>query len=85
MSALSPEVRELLELMRDALDLPYGATVEDENKRQTLRGENATRVVAHLNLVLTNEARIPAAVRVLRESLADNPVDYAIEDGQADR
>lgn len=90
-NGLTGETRELLTLIRDALDLPRSVDVDGDEKRQALRNDNAIRVICHLDYLLTQDderldgARLSTVVSVMRKSLADNPVDYATKDGEAGR
>ncbi|RSN71360.1 hypothetical protein [Actinomadura sp. WAC 06369] len=84
-TGLTAETRELLTLIRDALDLPYAATPDGHERRKLLRNDNATRVVATLERVLEDETDLAIEVRVLRTILATDPVDYVTKDGEAGR
>ncbi len=69
---LTPEVRELLTVIREGLDLPYGATPDDHDKRLEIRQDNATRIASTLAYVLdSSHADIAVAIRVLREGIAE--------------
>lgn len=80
MTALSPEVRELLTVIRDALDLPYPADPADSGKREVLRSMRVICAVASLSFLLADEdATAEDMTRRLRANLDGYPVDYAAE------
>jgi hypothetical protein len=79
-TALSPEVRELLTVIRDALDLPYPADPADRGKRDVLRSMRVICAVASLSFLLADEdTTAEDMVRRLRANLDGYPVDYAAE------
>ncbi|WP_433465818.1 hypothetical protein [Spirillospora sp. CA-128828] len=83
MTAFSPEVRELLTVIRDALDLPYAATPDGSRERQELRNDNAIRVMSTVSYLLdASHPDIASAATVLREMLDKNPVTYATKAGE---
>ncbi|OLT12221.1 hypothetical protein BJF79_22830 [Actinomadura sp. CNU-125] len=86
-NGLTAETRELLALFREALDLPQAAaTAEDADKRQRLRTDNTSRILAHLDyLVDDTNPNVGAVVRAMRKSLDRHPVDYVTKDGEAGR
>lgn len=85
-TGLSAETRELLTVIRQALDLPYGATPDDHDRRLEIRQDNATRVACTLAYMLDSpHSDIAIAIKVLREGIAENPVTYATKDGEAGR
>ena len=86
MNGLAAETRELLTVIRQALDLPYGATRDDEERRLDLRNDNTIRVLSAVEYLLDQPtANIAREIRVLRAGLAANPVTYATKDGEAGR
>jgi hypothetical protein len=79
-SSLSPEVRELLTVIRDALDLPYPADPADYRKREVLRSMRVICAVASLSFLLADEgATVEDMARRVRANLDGYPVDYVAE------
>ncbi|MEU9843160.1 hypothetical protein AB0C69_28505 [Actinomadura sp. NPDC048032] len=79
-SALSPEVRELLTVIRDALDLPYGAAAEDAQKRRELRVNRVLCTVATLSYGLGEpSATVEEMTGWLRTQIGGCPIDYLMK------
>ena len=80
MTALTPEVRDLLTVIRDGLSLPYPADVGDCEKREDLRRGRAICTVATLSFCLDEiDATAEEITRWLRTNLDGYPVEYVIE------
>lgn len=79
MSALPPEVRELLELIRTALDLPYAVDGEGDRRRERLLRDNTVRTVLHLEHILDDDRPdVAFEAQILRKTLAEHPVNYTV-------
>jgi len=76
-SGLAAETRALAEAIREALDLPHGATLADKELRITELRARVARVLGLLDYVLGSDAPdVPRAVKELRESLEHAGLGY---------
>lgn len=83
MTALTAETRALAEVIREALDLPRGATLADEQLRDTALSARVARVLGVLDYVLGSDAPdVPLAVTELREALEYAGLGYTPKCGQ---
>lgn len=82
-SLLHNETRALAEVIREALDLPRGATLADEQQRDTALSARVARVLGVLDYVLDSDAPdVPLAVTELREALDYAGLGYTPKCGQ---
>lgn len=83
MTSLHTETRALAEVIREALDLPRGATFADEQLRDTALSARVARVLGVLDYVLGSDAPdVPLAVTELREALDYAGLGYTPKCGQ---
>lgn len=76
-TGLAAETRALAEVIREALDLPRGATLADKERRITALRARVARVLGVLDYVLDSDAPdVPRAVQELRESLERAGLGY---------
>lgn len=76
-SGLTAEARHLAEAVREALDLPRGATLADEQQRDTALSVRVARVLGVLDYVLDSDAPdIARAVQGLREAIEYSGLGY---------
>lgn len=76
-SLLHNETRALAEVIREALDLPRGATFADEQLRDTALSARVARVLGVLDYVLDSDAPdVPRAVQGLREAIEYSGLGY---------
>lgn len=67
---MTPETRALAEVIREALDLPRGATTADKQLRNTALRARVARVLGVLDYILDSDAPdVSRAVQGLREAL----------------
>lgn len=79
-NGLTAETRALAEVIREALDLPRGATLDDEYLRDTALSGRVARVLGVLDYVLDSDAPdVPQAVTELREALEYVGLGYTPE------
>lgn len=82
-NGLTAETRDLAEVIREALDLPRGATLADEQLRDTALSARVARVLGVLDYVLGSDAPdVPLAVTELREALEYAGLGYTPKCGQ---
>jgi hypothetical protein len=77
MTSLHNETRDLAAVIREALDLPRGATLDDEQLRDTALSARVARVLGVLDYVLDSDAPdVARCVTELREALKRSGLGY---------
>ncbi|GAA4911091.1 hypothetical protein [Streptomonospora salina] len=78
------EYRRTLAAVLEAIDIPFGATVGDEQRRNELVSRRAIQTAVHLRAVLDASDPRDRAVTLahLRDRLGDYPVDYRTHGGE---
>jgi hypothetical protein len=62
-----------LALVKEALDIPHGATAEDQAIRNEILTDRAVHAVMALTMIFELGVDVPEAIAYLREQLADCP------------
>lgn len=77
MSDLTPEVRDLLAAVREALNVPLAALTDaDEQARASILSQRASLTRTVLDGILDRDRNIARAVTDLAERTADTPITY---------
>jgi len=86
--ATAAELRELLEAVREAIDIPYASCAGEDDKRTAALKDRAMRASVILQRVLDEPEGMDylrADTTFLRNQLADAPLDYVTHEESRER
>ena len=75
MTRLHQETRDVLDVVREAVGIPYSATVGDEKIRTPILMARVLHLAVFLDSVLDRDTPLDGAVEHLRARLAEQPAE----------